>query len=432
MLVDEVVIEVHAGKGGDGAAAFRREAYVPRGGPSGGDGGHGGDVILTVSPHMRTLVDFSYKPNYHAEHGRRGESKTKTGKSGKNLIVKVPPGTVIYDAETGAQVADLTRVGQKLIAARGGRGGRGNARFATAARQTPRFAEMGQAGDHWRLRLELRLLADVGIIGLPNAGKSTLISVVSAAKPKIASYPFTTLTPNLGVVKVDEDVSFILADMPGLIEGAASGAGLGDRFLRHIQRTRVLIHVVDVAGVEGRDPIDDFRTVAAELERFDPHLAELPQAVALNKMDLPQGQENLAACTTFFATLGLPCFPISAATTHGVKELMKYVSDLITPTLRAEVLAAELLAPETFTMPEPPVRPFEVTKADEGVYLVSGSEVEEMVARTDLGSPDGVMWLHERLEDAGVIDRLEDAGAVEGDTIIIGDVELEYSLQAGL
>ncbi len=429
MLVDEAEIEVHGGRGGNGCVSFRREAYVPRGGPDGGDGGKGGDVILAVAPHLTTLLDFQYKSHYKARNGEHGQGSHKSGKSGKDLVIKVPPGTVVYDAETGQQVADLTRPGQKLTAARGGDGGRGNARFATSTRRTPRFAEMGQNGERHRLRLELRLLADVGIIGFPNVGKSTLISVVSAAKPRIASYPFTTLAPNLGVVKVDDGVSYVLADMPGLIEGAAEGAGLGHQFLRHVQRTRLVIHMLDVAGIEGRDPLEDFKALNAELAQFDARLTSLPQIVALNKIDLPQAADNLERCQAFFERERLACFPISAATTQGVQELMRYVTARLLELLPKEPYARAGAAEKVFTMPERPARPLTVQKAAEGVFIVRGSEVEEMVTRTNLDSEAGVAWLHERLEKAGILQRLEDVGANEGDTVIIGDTELEYSTQ---
>ncbi len=426
MLVDEAEIEVEGGRGGNGCVSFRREAYVPRGGPDGGDGGKGGDVIIAVGPHLGTLLDFQYKYRYKAPDGAHGQGSHKTGRSGKDLVIKVPAGTVIYDAETNQQVADLTRPGQILIAARGGAGGRGNARFATSTRRTPRFAEKGQKGERHRLRLELRLLADVGIIGYPNVGKSTLISVISAAKPKVASYPFTTLAPNLGVVRVDADRSYVFADLPGLIEGAAEGVGLGHQFLRHAQRTRLLIHMLDIAAVDGRDPLDDFKTVNAELARFSDSLSALPQVIALNKIDLPQAAENLDRCRRFFEQRQLACFPISAVTGEGVAALVNHVISRLGE-LVPEEPAGQQAATEVFTMPPRPTRELTISKLADDVYMVRGDEIEEMVERTDLSSPDGVAWLHERLQKAQIIQRLEQAGVREGDTIIIGETEMVYA-----
>ncbi|MGD9497765.1 MAG: GTPase ObgE, partial [Armatimonadota bacterium] len=291
-FIDEAQITVKAGDGGDGVVSFRREAYEPRGGPNGGDGGDGGNVILEVKPDMRTLLDFTYRNIFRAERGRNGTSKKHRGRNGADLIVPVPPGTVVYDLDLGRQVADLVAPGQRLIVARGGKGGRGNASFATPSRQAPRFCQLGAPGEERHLRLELRLLADVGIIGYPNVGKSSLIARVSAARPEIAPYPFTTLQPNLGVVQFEDFSTMVIADLPGLIVGAHQGVGLGDQFLRHVERTQLLVHMLDASGLEGRDPLQDFREINRELELYDARLAELEQVVALNKMDLPQAREN--------------------------------------------------------------------------------------------------------------------------------------------
>ncbi|HQD42196.1 MAG TPA: GTPase ObgE, partial [Bacillota bacterium] len=329
MFVDMVKIHTAAGNGGHGAVSFRREKYIPAGGPDGGDGGRGGDIVFEADPGMKTLMDFRYKKRYRAENGQNGAGFNKTGKNGEDLVLKVPVGTVIKDFDTGIVIADLTTAGQRVVAARGGKGGKGNARFASAVRQAPTFAESGYDGEERWLVLELKLIADVGLIGFPNVGKSTILSVVTGAKPKIANYPFTTLTPNLGVVALDGDRTFVLADIPGLIEGAHRGVGLGHDFLRHIERTRLLIHVLDVSGSEGRDPLEDFRQVNRELERYSSKLAERPQIVAANKMDLPGAAENLARVREELEKEGYEVFEVSAATNRGLDGLMNRAADLI-------------------------------------------------------------------------------------------------------
>lgn len=323
-FVDTARIYVKAGDGGHGCIAFRREKYVPRGGPSGGDGGRGGDVILYVDPSMHTLMDFRYQKHFRAERGQHGRGDNQHGADGRDLRIKVPPGTVVKDAETGEVIADLTEPGQEVIVARGGRGGRGNARFKTPSNQAPRIAEDGKPGEERWLELELKLLADVGLVGFPNAGKSTLLSRVTAARPKVAPYPFTTVVPNLGVVEYGGE-TWVMADIPGLIEGAHAGAGLGHEFLRHIERTRVLVHLVDVAGTEGRDPVDDFRKINEELRRYNPRLARLPQLVAANKIDLPEGRENLNRFVSEIQKEGYEVFPISAATGEGIDPLLRAI-----------------------------------------------------------------------------------------------------------
>ncbi|MCR4398093.1 MAG: GTPase ObgE [Firmicutes bacterium] len=328
MFVDRAKIWVKGGDGGNGCVAFRREKYVPRGGPSGGDGGRGGNVVLVVDGGLRTLMDFKHKVHLKAEKGRNGQGSNMTGADGADLVVRVPPGTVVK-AEDGSILADLTDEGQSFIAARGGRGGRGNARFATPVRRAPRIAERGAPGEERWLTLELKLLADVGIVGFPNAGKSTLLSRVTSARPRIGDFPFTTLTPNLGVVEVEGDGSFVLADIPGLIEGAHEGKGLGHEFLRHIERTRVLIHVIDAAGVDGRDPCSDFGVVNAELGMHDPSLAGLPQVVALNKIDLPQASANLQRLLEVVGNEGYEAFPISAVTGEGVGRMIRRTYEVL-------------------------------------------------------------------------------------------------------
>ena len=424
MFIDEVQITVIGGRGGNGIVSFRREKYEPHGGPYGGDGGDGGDVMITVDPNSTTLLDFQYKSHFRAESGEHGGGKNRDGQNGQDCMVKVPPGTVVYDADTGAKVADLTYAGQMLLAARGGEGGRGNTAFATATRQAPRFAENGLPGESHRLRLELRLIADVGIVGLANVGKSTLIARISAAKPKIAPYPFTTLVPNLGVVQLEEGRSLVVADMPGLIEGAHKGKGLGHQFLRHIQRTRLLVHLLDAAAVDGREPLDDYRQLNHELEAYDRRLAMLPQIIALNKIDLPTAQHNLPACLSLFRQQQIPAFPISAVTGEGVLELVGAVAQKL-EVLRESELVEE--GPERFEIAPAPERKLQIFRAGEGVYVVRGTHVETLLQRAKLETADGVRRLHEQLRSTGVLERLEQAGVTAGDTVFIGELELEYA-----
>jgi len=320
-FLDEARILVKAGDGGNGCLAFRREKYVPRGGPSGGDGGHGGDVYLVASAHLNTLLQFSYNPEHRAERGRHGEGSNKTGADGRSIDVEVPVGTVVYDEATGQRLYDFEEAGQRYLVARGGRGGRGNARFATPTHQAPTEHEPGRPGEEKRLRLELKLLADVGLVGFPNAGKSTLISRISAARPKIADYPFTTLEPNLGVVRMDDFRSFVVADIPGLIEGAHLGAGLGVQFLRHIERTRLLVHLVDVSPASGRDPVEDFETIMRELASFSQELVEKPMLVVASKMDAAQDPDRVTRLREMAGARGLPYYEISSVTGQGIDRL---------------------------------------------------------------------------------------------------------------
>jgi GTPase len=326
MFIDEVKIRVKAGDGGNGCLAFRREKYVPRGGPSGGDGGRGGDVVLVASEHHNTLLHFRYNPEHAAERGRHGEGSNRTGRDGESIELQVPVGTVVYDAETGDQLVDFTTPGQTFVVARGGRGGRGNARFATSTHQTPTEHEPGRPGDEVNLRFELKLLADAGLVGFPNAGKSTLISRISAAKPKIADYPFTTLEPNLGVVSFEGDRTFVVADIPGLIEGAHLGHGLGIQFLRHVERTRVLVHLVDVSESSGRDPVEDFHIIRRELANFSEELASKPMIVVASKIDVAQDAARIEAVESLARAEGLPYFAISAVTGQGLGELVRAIA----------------------------------------------------------------------------------------------------------
>ncbi|SMB92839.1 GTP-binding protein [Thermanaeromonas toyohensis ToBE] len=420
MFYDEAKIYVRGGDGGNGAVAFRREKYVPRGGPSGGDGGRGGSVILEADPGLRTLVDFHYRTHYRAERGEHGQGKNKHGRSAPDLVLRVPVGTVVRDAETNKILADLVYPGQQVVVAAGGRGGRGNARFATPWNQAPTFAEKGEPGEERWLLLELKLLADVGLIGLPNAGKSTLLSRISAARPKIADYPFTTLTPNLGVVRLDEEHSFVVADIPGLIEGAHRGAGLGLKFLRHIERTRILVHVLEVGLLTKEEVLRNFRIVNEELSHYSPKLLERPQVIAANKIDLPGGQENVEFIK---ASLGSSyrIFPISALKGEGIEPLLWYLTELLAslPETGPIILKDEY---EETSVIKPPV-----TILRQGdVFLVSGPEVERRVAMTDFNNEAAVYRLQQALKRLGVEEALRRAGARPGDTVRIGNQEFEW------
>jgi GTP-binding protein len=421
LFVDEAEIEVSAGDGGAGAVSLRRERFVPRGGPDGGDGGRGGDVAAVADAHLRTLIDATYRSRYRAENGRGGGPKRQRGKKGRSVEIRLPVGTVIRDAEDGRLVADLAQPGQRVVLARAGRGGRGNASFATSTRQTPRFAEKGQPGERFRLRLELKLLADVGLIGLPNVGKSSLIARVSAARPKIADYPFTTLVPNLGVVRLEEGESFVLADLPGLIEGAHRGVGRGHDFLRHVERTKLLIHMVDIAAPD-RDPREDFVTLNRELKLYSDELARRPQLVALNKIDLRPPEEKLEQMQTFLTDRECEVFRISAVTGEGVRALMGRTARLL-----GEMPEVHLERPGVEAEPaERPRRPLQIALGDDGAFEVSGDAVELAVQMTDLDNEEAVRHLHRRLLRMGVIERLRDLGAKDGDRVRIADVELDF------
>jgi GTP-binding protein len=420
ILVDEAKIFVQAGDGGNGATSFRREKHVPRGGPDGGDGGPGGDLWVRADAKVRTLIDFLRRSHFRAERGGHGAGANKTGRRGADVYIAVPPGTVAYDANSGVQFADLARAGDACLVARGGRSGRGNARFATAVRQAPRFAERGEPGERRWLRLELKLLADVGIIGLPNAGKSTLLSRISAARPKIADYPFTTLAPNLGVVRTPEGRSFVAADLPGLVEGAHAGRGRGHDFLRHIERTRLLVHVVDLAA-EGRDPAADFHVVNQELRAYATDLTRLPQVVAANKLDLPAAAARLQAFARDLADAGVEVFPLSAVAGEGVERLLRRCADLV-----EELTPAEENVEARVIVPPRPSEPLNVHKVGDGVYAVAGSAVERLVARIDLESEEAVSSIQGALERMGVVPRLRELGAKDGDKVLIGERQFDF------
>lgn len=419
MAYDEAIIQVKSGDGGNGIVHFRREKYVPRGGPSGGDGGKGGDVYLQVEPTLNTLSSFVQQRYFAAENGQPGGSSNKTGRSGADLIIAVPPGTIVRDADTGALIADLVQPGQRVMVAKGGRGGRGNARFASSTNQAPRIAEKGEPGETRTLALELKLLADIGIVGVPNAGKSTLLSVVSNAKPKIADYPFTTLEPNLGVVTYD-DRDLVLADIPGLIEGAHTGAGLGHGFLRHIQRTRVLIHLLDGMA---EDPLADFHQINTELALFDEALVKKPQIVALNKMDLPDVQERWLEIRDGLVALGYEPMAISAATHQNVRELLGRAIAALDELPEEPEEPAEM---PVYTLGEDPFA-FEITRNPDGSFRVSGQRIERAVAMTYWDYDQAVARFQRILDTMGITQALRDAGVQPGDTVHIGDMELEWS-----
>jgi GTP-binding protein len=416
---DEARIYVRGGKGGDGMVHFRREKYVPRGGPDGGDGGRGGSVYLQADPGQNTLSAFRHRQRFIAEDGAPGGPAHRHGRKGRDLIIKVPLGTIVRDATTGEVIADLSEPGQRVLVARGGRGGLGNVHFATATNQAPTMAQRGEPGEERWLDLELKLLADAGLIGFPNAGKSTFLAAVTAAKPKIAPYPFTTLVPNLGVVDVG-DFSFVLADIPGLIEGAHTGAGLGHEFLRHIERTRVLIHILDASGQEGRDPLHDFEVVNQELAAFSPELAAKPQIVAANKMDLPEARANWPRIKAELERRGYKVFPISAATGEGVQEVINEVARMLKelpppPPLVEGARVEPVVHPDHF-----------VIERDGEIWRVHGRSAERAAAMTDPDNPEALLWLEQRLRRLGVTQALEEAGIQPGDTVVIGPLEFTW------
>lgn len=424
MFVDRAIIYVKAGDGGNGMVSFRREKYEPEGGPAGGDGGKGGDIILRVDEGVNTLLDFKYRRKFLAERGENGMRKKMYGRQGEDIMIPVPPGTMVFDDLTGKLLADMTIHGQEFLAAKGGRGGRGNVKFMTNQNKAPDFAEKGEPGQERNIRLELKLLADVGLVGYPNVGKSTLISRVSAARPKIANYHFTTLTPNLGVVRVGDDHAFVMADIPGLIEGAHEGVGLGDEFLRHIERTRVILHVLDLGGTEGRDPVEDFYKINEELQKYNPRLAERVQIVAGNKMDIPSAEENLQRLQ---AELGeqYEIFPISAATGKGLKPLIHRLGELL-----REIPHPILLTPEE---EEVVIRPefieekeITIQREDDGAFLITGYKVEEKIHRTDFNNENAVKRLLRILKGMGLYELLRESGVQEGDTVRLGPMDFEY------
>ena len=421
MFIDVAKISIKAGKGGNGIVAWRREKYEPSGGPFGGDGGRGGSIIIKADEGIRTLMDFRYKRLYTGQHGEDGRSKKQFGKDGEDIILKVPVGTLVKDQETETVIVDLKEAGQEFIIAKGGKGGRGNAKFATATRQAPSFAEAGTKGQERKIILELKLLADAGLIGFPNVGKSTILSIISAAKPKIANYHFTTLRPNLGVVRVDDEKSFVIADIPGLIEGASEGAGLGHNFLRHIERTRVLVHVLDASGSEARDPIEDFYKINEELFQYNQKLEDKPQIIVANKMDIPSSSEWIERIKEEFAPKGYEIIEISAATREGIKELTYSIWELLENTeINYETYDEEYI--ETIELENDDIE----VKKEDGIYIVEGDFVERLLQSTNMDDSDSLRYFQVTLRKKGVIDKLEELGISEGESVFICDYEFEF------
>lgn len=423
MFIDYTEIYIKAGDGGDGAVSFRREKYIPNGGPDGGDGGDGGDVIFKVDPGLSTLIDFRYKRKFTAESGQKGGNRNMSGKRGGDLTICVPQGTVVKEKETGRIIADLSKNGQQEIIARGGKGGAGNQHFATPTRQVPNFARNGTPGQELNVTIELKLIADVGLLGFPNVGKSTLLSVVSSARPKIANYQFTTVQPVLGVVSLGGGESFVMADMPGLIEGAHEGAGLGHHFLRHIERTKLLIHVVDIAETDGRNAQEDFDAINRELELYDPELAKRPQVIAANKIDALYDKEKLITFKSKMEERGYKVFPISAATKQGVEPLIRYVYEMLKKL--PDTVLFDPSAREVELRPEAEEPPFTVRRENEN-YVVEGPWVEKILGRVNLDDRESLQYFQRSLKDMGVIEALEKKGIREGDTVRVGEVEFDY------
>ncbi len=415
-FVDRAPLTVKSGNGGNGCVSFHREKFIQNGGPDGGDGGRGGDVVLLADENMHTLLDFRFRSKYTAENGGDGGPNRKNGKRGADLVIKVPVGTVVHDKMTGALVADMYEAGRRKVILSGGRGGWGNARFATPTRQAPNFAKPGLKTEVRELYLELKSIADVGLVGYPNVGKSTILSVVTAAKPKIANYHFTTLTPNLGLVR-HAGTDFVMADIPGIIEGASEGAGLGLDFLRHIERTRLLLHVIDMSGLEGRDPLEDYERINQELASYG-DLKERPQLIVANKMDLPEAQENLQR---FKQKVQEPVYEVSAATRQGFDELMNAVVSTLSQLPKAEPFAEETWDP----MPMQELSQFTVVRAD-GVFEVQGPAVTHLVDSVNFEDEESLNWFHHTLRAAGMIDALRKAGAQEGSTVRMGDMEFDF------
>ncbi|EAA0218383.1 Obg family GTPase [Listeria monocytogenes] len=427
MFVDQVKIYVKAGNGGDGMVAFRREKFVPNGGPAGGDGGKGADVVFVVDEGLRTLVNFRFKRIFKAEHGEHGMSKSMHGRGAEDLVVKVPQGTIVKDIDTGEIIADLVAHGQRAVIAKAGRGGRGNKRFATPANPAPELSENGEPGQERNVQLELKVLADVGLVGFPSVGKSTLLSVVSAARPKIAAYHFTTIVPNLGMVDAGDGRSFVMADLPGLIEGASQGVGLGHQFLRHIERTRVIVHVIDMSGSEGRVPYEDYMAINNELEQYNLRLMERPQIIVANKMDMPDAEENLNEFKTKIAE-DIPVFPISAVTKTGLRELLLAIADKLETT--PEFPLNEILEQEDedtvlykYVAEEPD---FEISREPDGTFVLSGAKIERLFTMTNFERDASISRFARQLRAMGVDEALRKRGAKDGDIVRLLDYEFEF------
>lgn len=432
-FVDQVKIFVKAGKGGDGAVSFRHEKYINMGGPFGGDGGHGGSVVMEVDEGLRTLMDFRYKRHFKATPGGNGATKGMTGKSADDLIIKVPQGTTITDAETGRVIGDLTEQGQRLVVAQGGRGGRGNMRFASSTNPAPEIAENGEPGEELDIALELKVLADVGLVGFPSVGKSTLLSVVTAAKPKVAAYHFTTLVPNLGMVRLEDGRDFVMADLPGLIEGASQGVGLGIQFLRHVERTRVILHMIDMSGIDPEeDPYENYVKINNELAEYDPALLERPQIIVPTKMDMPDAEETLAEFKKNLAAdpdvpEDVEIMPISSLTRQGLEPLMQRTADLLdeTPAFIPKGMEPDENETALYEFTEDRT-PFEIDRDEDGTWILYGDEIERLFKRTNTNYTESMMRFARQLRFMGVDEALRDAGARGGDTVQILDFAFEF------
>lgn len=428
MFADSAKIFIKSGKGGDGHVSFRRELFVAAGGPDGGDGGHGGDIIFEVDKGLNTLTDFRHIRKYAAGNGEEGGKQKCHGKDGEDLIIKVPEGTVIKEAESGKIITDMSGDNVREVILKGGRGGKGNSHYATATMQVPKYAQPGKPSKELWVTLELKVIADVGLVGFPNVGKSTLLSRVTNAKPKIANYHFTTLNPNLGVVDLDDHNGFVIADIPGLIEGASEGVGLGHEFLKHIERTKLIIHMVDAAGVEGRNPIDDISTINAELEAYNPELLNKPQVIAANKMDAvyDESESFLEAIRNEFEPKGIKVFPISAVSGGGVKELLYAVNDMLKTMDEKPVVFEREYFPDEYL--DDPEEPYTVTKDEdiEGLFYIEGPRIEKMLGYTNLEAEKGFMFFQKFMKDNGILDELEALGIKDGDTVRIYGHEFDY------
>ncbi|MCM3215222.1 GTPase ObgE [Niallia taxi] len=427
MFVDQVKIYVKGGDGGNGMVAFRREKYVPKGGPAGGDGGNGADVVFEVEEGLRTLMDFRYKRHFKAPRGEHGMSKNQHGRNAKDMIVKVPPGTVVTDAVTGETIADLTQHGQQAVIAKAGRGGRGNSRFASPSNPAPELSENGEPGQEREVTLELKVLADVGLVGFPSVGKSTLLSVVSAAKPKIADYHFTTIVPNLGMVETEDSRSFVMADLPGLIEGAHSGVGLGHQFLRHIERTRVIVHVIDMAAIEGRDPFEDYITINKELQEYNMRLLERPQIIVANKMDMPDAEENLKVFKEKLEE-DYPIFPVSAITRTGLRDLLFAIADKLetTPEFPLEEVQEEAGVHRVLYKHEADERQFFISRDSDGSFVLTGEGIEKLFKMTDFSRDESVKRFARQMRGMGIDEELRQRGAKDGDIVKLMEYEFEF------
>ncbi len=427
MFADRAKIIIRSGKGGDGHVSFRRELYVPAGGPDGGDGGRGGDVIFEVDEGLNTLNEFRHRRKYSAKDGQEGGKRRCHGSDGEDIVLRVPEGTVVYEAESGKVIADMSGNNRRQVILKGGRGGKGNMHYATATMQAPKYAQPGQPAQELEVRLELKVIADVGLVGYPNVGKSTFLSRVTNAQPKIANYHFTTLTPNLGVVDLDGQDGFVIADIPGLIEGASQGVGLGHEFLRHIERTRVMIHIVDAASTEGRDPVEDIYKINSELEAYNKEIASRPQVIAANKTDViwQEDEDPVARLKREFEPKGIRVFPISAVTGKGVRELLYYVKSLLDSTEKKSITFEQEYFPEDMLIREN--LPYTVERVEDGhVFVVEGPKIERMLGYTNLESEKGFAFFQRFLKESGILEDLENKGIQEGDTVRMYGFEFDY------